>query len=168
MSNHDFTPEELAERLEKEFVRPPDTFKGIPLWPYTRAMRLLFAQVCSPEDTVIYRQLAFIYLHLKRTEPEQQADVTKHLIQDVWDINIFRAKVAFYRDTLSGEDEKVAAILHHNIVERELESRVIVGKKPGEKPQKKTVTTPVTRHGKPTHSQKKSESRRKKSSGKSR
>lgn len=168
MSEHDFTPEELAERLEKEFIRPLDTFKGISLWPYTRAMRLLFAQVCSDEDTVIYRQLAFIYLHLKRTEQTQQEDVTKHVVPLAWDINAFRAKIAFWRDTLSDEDEKTAAILHREIVEREFESRVTVGRKPGEKPQKKTETIPVMPHGKRTPSRKKSASLRKRSSGKSR
>lgn len=162
MSGYEFTPEEQASRLEKEFIRPADTFKGVELWPYTRAMQLLFWQVSTPEDTLIYQALAFIYMHRKRTESTQQADVTKHVVPLAWDINAFRSKVAFFYDGLTEEDAEEAIRIYQSVVERELQSRVKASPAPGQQPQKKTETTPVTRHGRDTSLRKKSASRRKK------
>lgn len=162
MSNHDFTPEEQAERLEKEFIRPLDTFKGVELWPYTRAMQLLFAQVSTDEDTLLFRSLAFVFMHRKRTESTQQADVTKHVVSLAWDINAFRSKVAFFFDDLTEQDVVEAIRIYESTMEREMQSRVKAGSALGQKPQKKTETTPATRRGRGTSSGKNSASRRRK------
>src|SRR5438477_12623880 len=91
------TPEsDLQETQQREHVRPAYSFKGRELAPYSRGTRILYGMISDDRDLVIYRVLAFLYIHLNpRTE----------VIPLVWgDINKFREKMIEYREMLTDQD----------------------------------------------------------------
>lgn len=107
----------LAELQQKEQVRPKFTFKGKELAPYSRGSRILYGMVCDNNDLVIYRVLAFLYIHL---QPRDE------MIPLVWgDINKFRAKIIDFRETLTDEDEVEAQRIVDELLEADRSTRVI-------------------------------------------
>ncbi len=62
--------------------------------------------VCDDADLVVYRVLAFIYIHL-----HPRAD----MIRLCWDVNAFRERIIQFRDTLTDEDETEAQRIFNEI-----------------------------------------------------
>lgn len=105
----DFNPEDedqVNAMLERELLRPCETFQGKPLWPFTPGSKGLYSAVLSDGDTKLYRVLAFVFIHLRRTEAEMSADLGKHIIPLVFgDLNVFRTRVLLeFRDSLTDQD----------------------------------------------------------------
>lgn len=108
---------EFQVTQEKEQVRPPAMFQGKPLAPYSRGTRILYNMVIEENDLVIYRILAFLYIHL-----HPRADV----IPLVWgDINNFRETILEFRDTLTDADETEAQRLVNEIFAADAATRVV-------------------------------------------
>ena len=119
MSEELITPEsnDFAELQTKEQVRPAATFKGKPLAPYSRGTRILYNMVLSDQDLVIYRILAFLYIHLN-----PRSDV----IPLAWgDVNKFREKIIEFRETLTDKDEQEAQQIVDDLLKADAETRVI-------------------------------------------
>ena len=118
MSEELITPEsDFQDIQQKEHVRPKYTFKGKELLPYSRGTRILYGMVSDDRDLVIYRVLAFLYIHLNpRIE----------VIPFVWgDINKFREKMIEYRETLSDSDIEEANRIVNEILTADQETRVV-------------------------------------------
>jgi hypothetical protein len=112
MSPTDFEDPNLAlneakasEVLDGEFVRPCEKFQGKLLWPYTPGTRNLYAMAQSDSDSVLYRILAFIFIHVRRGEKEMEADIAKNIVPLIWEnLNLFRFRVLEFRSSLSDSD----------------------------------------------------------------
>lgn len=123
---------EFQENQTREHVRPPTMFKGKELAPYSRGTRILYRMICDDADLVIYRVLAFIYIHsLSRSEA----------VKLCWgNVNDFREKVLEFRETLTDQDEDDAQKLVDELLAAENATRVTAipedegGKKKENKP----------------------------------
>src|SRR6267142_1273775 len=118
MNDDLITPEsELQETQQREQVRPKYSFKGQELAPYSRGTRILYGMISDDRDLVIYRVMAFLYIHLN---PRSE------VIPMVWgDINKFREKMIDYRETLSDQDIEEANKLVDEILRSDAETRVV-------------------------------------------
>jgi hypothetical protein len=114
------TPEtdtEFQDIQEREHVRPTQIFKGQALLPFSRGSRILYGMVLNDNDLVLYRVLAFIYIHL---HPRNE------MIPLIWgDVNKFREQVLEFRETLSDEDEIEAQRIVNEVLEADAATRVI-------------------------------------------
>lgn len=125
------TPEsdtEFQEIQQREHVRPAATFKGKELAPFSRGTRILYAMICNDNDLVIYRVLAFIYIHL---HPR------KEVIPLVWgDLTRFREKILEFRETLTDADETEAQRIVNEQLAADAATRVVAepeNNEPGKK-----------------------------------
>lgn len=157
----DFNPEDAAE-VEKilggEFHRPCERFQGKDLWPFTPGSKDIFAMVTSDMDPVLYRALAFVYIHVQRGAPDMERDFALHIIPLAWEnLNLFRAKVYGWRSELSEAD----LLRVYEIGQKELHLEAlsqIVATPPeiGDTPKKKaTATTRRKQAGKSSQRQSK-------------
>ena len=132
----------ISRELDKEHIRPADTFQGKPLWPFSKGTKLVYMQV-TDDDTVLFRALAFIWIHLRRTEQTAKADLTRHVIPVAWNINQFRGEIMEFRETLSDEDEADAIRIMTECFDRDKKTEIKAGALDGSTTQKKTVPTPA-------------------------
>jgi hypothetical protein len=111
------TDNDFQEIQEREHVRPAPVFKGQELLPFSRGSRILYGMVLNDNDLVIYRVLAFIFIHMHpRTE----------IIPLVWgDVNKFREKVLEFRETLTDEDETEAQRIVNEVLEADAATKVM-------------------------------------------
>lgn len=118
MNDELITPEsDFQETQQREHVRPKYSFKGKELAPYSRGTRILYGMISDDRDLVIYRVLAFLYIHMN---PRSE------VIPVVWgDINKFREKMIDYRETLDDKDIEEANKLVDEIIRADAETRVI-------------------------------------------
>jgi hypothetical protein len=65
MTDLELDPEAArAAAADAAFIRPPDTFAGHVLRPYTQGSHLLWLQFTSPADKPSYAATAFLYAHI--------------------------------------------------------------------------------------------------------
>jgi len=95
--------------LEKQFVHPGYTFKGLPLRPYTAGTDLLFNQVLDQNDAPFTVFLAFIFIHVHERHK---------LIGLCWDKGKFRVALLDWIDSLgplTTEDKAEAMNLFEDV-----------------------------------------------------
>ncbi len=134
----------ISQRLEREHLRPASVFQGKELWPFTRGTKLVFNQIIG-DDTVLFRALAFVWIHVKRGEATCKADVTRHVAPFAWSINHFRGEIIEFADTLTDEDQADAMRIHKEWEEAEAATRFKAGAIGGKSEitsEKKTESTP--------------------------
>ena len=143
------------DEILHESLRPAFIFRGKELWPFSRGARLVYAQVCSPEDTLIYRALALVFLLTKRGATTAAAD---RGTLDAWDLKSFHQRIDEFRDTFPETEadaiESEAIRIANEAVSGARKTDFVAGPKPGSKPggaKKKAVTRPST-SGKPRKS----------------
>jgi hypothetical protein len=89
--------------LAKQFLRPPYTWRGLELRPYTAGTDLLFSQVLDRNDAPSTIFLSFIFIHVH--DPEK-------LIELCWDKLEYRKALINWIESL-GEvtsEDKIAAM----------------------------------------------------------
>lgn len=141
--------EALSAALEREHIRPAYTFQGKELWNYSNGSDLVFQQVCDDGDLMGYRGLAFVFIHLKRTEKTAMDDIAKYVIPIAWDLNRFRSEIMRFREKLTPDDVAEASRILVETLDTEMKSRVKAGAPNGEQAalvsiEKKTELTPET------------------------
>lgn len=95
----EFNPEDeqsILETTEKAFAKPPRKFRDIVMKPYSRGTRLLYGIIQSDNDSVIYRALAFVYIHTHTRE---------EMVNLCWDLPAFRVAITNFRDVITEPEE---------------------------------------------------------------
>lgn len=118
MTDELITPEsDFQITQEREQIRPLAVFKGKELAPYSRGTRILYNMVIDDKDLVIYRVLAFLYVHL-----HPRPDV----IRLAWgDLNKFRETILEFRETLTDADEAEAQRIVDELLKADASTRVV-------------------------------------------
>ena len=152
-----FNPESeetrVSTELEREHLRPLPEWKCKQLWPYTPGTRMIWNQV-TDDDTLEYWALAFIFIHLRRSELTCKADMARHVIPLAWKINNFRAEVMEFREGIEKEDVDLAITIMEEAFaaakRTEIQAGPIGGKPALPETQKKTEHIPENSPGKTT------------------
>lgn len=92
------SPLSVVEKPKSEFLRPPYSFKGMELFPFTYGYELLFNQVRDPEDTGLFTWLAFVYLLRKRQKKETSEQHREWAITLAWKVQNFRRDLMDWMD----------------------------------------------------------------------
>jgi hypothetical protein len=134
-------PLTVVETPKSEFVRPPYTFKGAELFPFTYGYEILFNQVRDPEDTGLFTWMAFIYLLRKREANETGDDHRKWAISIAWRVAGFRDSLITWMDDngpFTAEDRAEAKRIFDESMKAIAETRVEAVPVRGRSAQKKT------------------------------
>jgi len=109
MNEPDFNPEDEAqvnEALAHESIRPGEIFQGKHLWPFTKGSKAIYAMLTSDNDTLVFRYLAFAFVHVRRTRETMEQDIEENIIPLAFgNLNAARAKIMIeFYETLSSDD----------------------------------------------------------------
>lgn len=117
-------PQAATTTTTSGFVKPPYSFKGTELFPYTYGYELLFNQVRDPEDTGLYTWLAFVFLLLKQGTESAQ-DHRKRSVTIAWRVASFREALAEWMDNtgpFSPDDKLEAKRIYEDNMKAAIES----------------------------------------------
>lgn len=112
----------FAVNSDREHIRPAFTFKGRTLAPYSKGSRRLYAQVCEENDLVVYRTVAFVYIHINPRE---------EMCALAWNLPKFRKAVLDWMDDLSDAEEAEAQKIVSDIIANDQATAVEVIPPPG-------------------------------------
>lgn len=142
-----------AAQLDREHMRPEYSWRGKPLWPYSKGSELVLNQV-RDVDTNGFRGLTFVFVHLKRGGASFKEDLLKSGIMELaWNLPAFRAAIIEFTDDQECTDEDISdAIRIEKIwLDAAQATRIKAGSADGAKisgeSQKKTEPIPDGSHG---------------------
>lgn len=125
------------EELERELLAPPRTFRGVELWPWSRAARACWFMVIDNErDLDIFQALSMLWILGKKGGATAKADSQNVIVPAVYgDRNKFRAMILDWYNEMTDEESAEAMKIRDEIISAEFSSRSTVQGEPGEKKQ---------------------------------